>query len=435
MTSKPLHITDIISRGVLVLLAVCLQIQVTLFASDDYLGLRINTADFLIPFAGLFIIGSLAFKNSVWPRFKKPFGYWAPILLSTIIMLGILNGYRLQDSWSHWAIINKGVGWFVLMAYFAMAGWFSTNKGEEIRDWFFKPFMLFLCFITLSEIIIRSLFIYSIIEPFAFFSAFKVPEMAGFMANRNAFAFIYLTGLIISGIFIVQKWPVSRVEKICFHLLWLTLPLFIILNASRTSFLVLIPLVIFLIFKNWRLFMRSILPMIFIGSLFSPLVYQDATLRNFDNLSSITSLSDQQKRDEMYVGDQLRLEVAKDAFMLFKQNPLTGSGIGSTYEYQKAQGDRKYIAIIDNTPLWLLTELGPFGLIAFAAVFFSMLRSLYKKSQNDESFDGVFAYSVIIALIGFGIFSLLHEILYSRFFWVFLGLALAIPFSKKHQSE
>ena len=180
----------------LLALAVCLQVQVTLFSNPDYQGLRVNAADLLLPFAGIIILGSLLLKRSTMPQFQKPFGYWAPIALSIVMALAILNGFRIQEAWSSWAIVNKGVGWVVLMSYLALGAWITANKGDYIRDSFLRHFIFFLCAIVLLEILFRLFVYYYFISAFTVLDALRSLELlSGLMANRNAFAFLFLSAL------------------------------------------------------------------------------------------------------------------------------------------------------------------------------------------------------------------------------------------------
>lgn len=434
MTDK-ISFSDIIARASLVLFAVFLQVQITVLASPDYLGLRINSADILLPVAGLLILISLLLKRTSWPQWQKPFGYWAPALLSAVIVLAILNGYHIQGAWSSWAIINKGMGWCVLMAYLAMGAWFAANKPADIRDWFLRPFMLFLCVSVICEVTVRILFNHEIVSQFTVLDALKVPELSGFMANRNAFAFLYLSTLTLSCVLWLKDIQIKRIELFCFRALWALLPVFFVMNASRSSLLILVPLVLFIIVNNWRFFALKILPLILIGLIILPITdirRMKSAFRHLDALQE-QSLSfaegetgAQDLKDNVYIGDSLRLHVITDSLTLYKQHPVTGVGIGSVYAYQKTQ-DRKFTVIIDNTPLWVFVEMGPLGFLAFAGVFFSMIFALHRKSKEMTSHEHAFAHAVIFVLIGFGLFSLFHEILYSRFLWVFLGMSLASP--------
>lgn len=432
---------DLIMRGALVALSVFLQVQITLFATDEYIGLRFNSADLLLPFFGLLILASLIFKTSSWPQWQKPFGYWAPALLSAVMIFALLNGYRIQGDWSSWAIINKGVGWCVLMAYLLMGAWFGTNKVTDVQIWFLRPFFIFLILILIVEIALRLCFQYAIIEQFTVLGALKKFELMGLMANRNAFAFLYLSILTVGSILIIDHKKFPRIDTICVQLLWLLLPLFLVMNASRTSFLIVIPLIIYLLCTNWRIFVKAILPMLVAGCIIMPIAYTghfNNAIHYFSNLEKTVTSADTKTetaaQKDLYAGDQLRLNVIKDSLTLLKENPILGAGIGSVYQYQQDQSNRKHVAIIDNTPLWILTEMGPLGLLAFGSVFFSMLTALYRKSRGLDTDYKLFARAVFFILLGFGLFSLLHEILYTRFLWVFIGIALAVPAIKTHQN-
>ena len=181
-----------------------------------------------------------------------------------------------------------------------------------------------------------------------------------------------------------------------------------------------------------------------VGCLFIPFTNTYKIIAAFDNYALLQTQSIQHlkgnidhetAKNNLYTGDRLRLQVIQDSLQLYKQNPLTGVGIGSVFEHQKQQDDRQRTAIIDNTALWIFIEMGPFGFLAFGTVFFSMLIALHRKSKDMEDFDTAFAHAMIFVMIGFGLFSLFHEILYSRFLWVYLGMSLAIPAVKMRQNE
>ena len=285
---------------------------------------------------------------------------------------------------------------------------------------------------------------YGLVPNFTILEALEKPELSGFMANRNAYAFLYLSALVMSSIFLIKDIRLKRIETICFRLLWVLLPVFLVMNASRSSLLVLVPLILYLLIKNWRCFVKNILLFMIIGCLLIPFTNTHKIKSAINNYSLFHTESIQHlkgdtnhetAKNNLYTGDRLRLQVIQDSLQLYKQNPLTGVGIGSIFEHQKQQDDRQRIAIIDNTALWIFVEMGPFGFLAFGTVFFSMLIALHRKSKSMEDFDTVFAHAMIFVMIGFGLFSLIHKILYSRFLWVFLGMSLAIPATKMHQNE
>ena len=103
-------------------LAVALQIQCDLYATSDYLGLRINIADLLVPVAGAGIFLSLILRQSAWPQFSIAHG-WAWIAGLTVIMtLSLVRG-----EWTQWGLLNKYCGWLVLLSLFLWGAWLNMN--------------------------------------------------------------------------------------------------------------------------------------------------------------------------------------------------------------------------------------------------------------------------------------------------------------------
>lgn len=414
--------------------AVFLQMQLTLFSSPDYQGLRVNLADLLLPIAGLFILVSLLLKKSKWPTWQKPFGYWALLLLTGCIVFGILNGYRLQSEWNQWALLNKGIGWIIVLSYFGLGAWLCKNYFNSLRQ-FFNVFLIFFSCFLIFEIILRILIHQELISSFDLFGLLDKRYLAGMMANRNAYAFLYLSLLIIGSVFLISRTSITNIQKICFLLLWLAFPVFFVMCASRSVALVMIPFVLFLLIANWRVLILKILPLVVIGLCIIPfanqMFFKNAVIHFEQSSKGVLS---SESEGSFHNGDQARVQALDSAFTILKEHPFTGGGLGSIYQDQLERSAERPV-IMDSTPIWILVEMGPIAFLIFAVVFITMLMALRYKSQKDESFDSVFAYSMIFVLLGLGIFSLTHEILYTRFLWVLLGFGLTIPAARKHQSE
>ena len=424
------------SRVFLLLFAITLQVQVTLFSSAEYQGLRVSSADFLLPFAGLFILGCLVFKKSNWPRWEKPFGYWAPFLLTAVFVYGLVYGYIVQGGINHWAAYNKGIGWLVLCAYLMAGAWVGTNNARDIRRWFVLPFVMFLVIITALDAILRILLYKEVGLGFVFMGHNFGYDLAGLMVNRNAFAFLFLSALVFTSILLLKRSDLSKIETFAFKALWLLLPVFLALNLSRSSMLILVPFVLYLLVVNWRYFARRILPFVLVGLLAVPftntgkIVRVGATLTQIEqNYDKATNDDAQKTVPRTYQGDRIRFEVLLHCWELIKQHPITGAGLGSILYFQEGKDPRR-ISIMDNTLLWILTEMGPIGLLCFLGVYITMLRALFRHEDHQH-----FSYAIGFMLLGFGIFSLTHEILYSRFLWFFLGLGLAAPALKAHLQQ
>lgn len=413
-----------------IIFAVALQIQASFFTSGDYLGLRLNLADLLLPFVGAFIVGSLLLGKSEWPSWQKPFGYWAPVLLSLLVALACLNGFLIQGEWSKWAVVNKFAGWFVLMGYLGAGAWLVRNARQNLRLIFALSFTTFF--------FIAGLF--SITHHYIFWEIDRslVPHpgayLAGLMGNRNAFGFSLMAAVLLAIEFLPRQTPSTALQKTLHWGFWLLVFACAVAIGSRALYLCLFGIVIVFLFRQRRYFLRFVLPVCAVGVLLVPFMYHNFMYRIVMPVYQMAVLFEQAENMPDYSKhyqivkdyDLPRLTIIKDSLDLIREHPLTGAGLGSMMSHQHtAYG--KNLAVIDNSLLWVLVEMGPIGLFGFVWVYLVILRALYTKE------DEPFLRAVFWLMLVFGIFSLFHEILYTRFLWFMLGLALAVP--KVRQAE
>ena len=412
-----------------ILFAIALQVQISLFASGDYMGLRVSAADILIPLVGLGILISLFLKRSELPQWKKPFTWHLPILMTGVIIMAMINGYMVQGGLSQWALVNKFVGWFLLMAYFYAGGWLAANYHEKSIPLFIKWFCGFFIFTASLEIADQFFRARGItLGPRADWETIR-----GFMGNRNAFAFLFCC---ITGITMLYGFHKKVISTKTTQLFWIIFPLVFLFNGSRTLWVCSIILLIIFIFIDWKKCSRYILPFVLIGicaffifgsekqkGYFSFLPYN-----SINKLYNYIQTPEDPQAENLAIdtGDVGRMEIAKGAAQLIMKYPLQGAGLGSVLYFQE-QEDAQTRNIIDNTGLWLLTETGLVGFGIFIASYIIMVLALTRNVENFRNPEDMLSLAALVILLCFGIFSLLHEILYTRFFWFILGMALAIP--------
>ena len=128
--------------ALLFVFGIALQMQITLFAQDGYSGLRINLADFFLPFAGLWVLFLLVTKRALWPVWSSRYVLPALISLFCFMSIALVHGYYINGAWSYWALINKYAGFLVLLSYFALGSWIMTNSKDmsQTLSCFFKIF-------------------------------------------------------------------------------------------------------------------------------------------------------------------------------------------------------------------------------------------------------------------------------------------------------
>lgn len=423
---KKLHFLSIL---LLSGLACLIQVQVLIGKSDTYMGIRINLGDFLLPIIGLYIVISLLLKKSSWPKWRAPYNDVFFFSLTGVIIIGLVNTYIKHGEIGTWAILNRGVGWGILSGYLLLAGWCITNLSHQIFTIFLRVFIG----TALGTIIIGTC--YFLLTQYGIKQSGNLDykALSGFLGNRNAFAFFMLCTVIIYTTLDQNKiFLFSQAQEAIMHLTWICLPIAMIFNGSRAGWVGCGLVIVWFFFRECRHFLRYILPALLISSILICTMY-------FNNPASVFRENQQQKvvfiqKDHLRAKtDSLRITVANDALELWNNNKVLGSGIGGFLTYQEGKYG-KVLDQIDNSALWVLTELGIVGAIAFGTFYIIVLITLCKNYKSQNNIYGAFSQSMVIILILFALFSLVHQILYARYLWLLLGFALALPL-KENQSK
>lgn len=399
--------------------AIALQIQITLFVTDNYLGLRINLADIALPFLGVFVIGSLLIKRTKWPQWERPLlTYISVVSLVGVLSVAMLSSYFTNGDLSRWALINKYFGFMILISYLLLGGWLATNsKASNLPLYFTK----FFCGFFILTIVLS-------IAALIFECLFSIPlwignyHWDGLIANRNTFMLVAIFSLIAVEVY--NRSCEKLFPRWIYSLFWALLPFFVLFNASRTFWIIggVISLIIFL--TRPVKFIKEILPLIVIGSVLCAGLIVILGASKLDNFSQMTHLKNLIGADQVeYMGDEQRLIALEDGLELYqKSNPVIGSGLGSYREFQiEKRGG--FINIIDFTALWLLVETGALGLFVFTGFFCLCLWLFYSHGTNAVN-PSPFHLSLLFFLIAFAAASVLHEFAYTRYVWFLLGLGL-----------
>ena len=82
--------------------------------------------------------------------------------------------------------------------------------------------------------------------------------------------------------------------------------------------------------------------------------------------------------------------------------------------------------VIHSTPVWVLAELGLIGFVVLSVIainILNLLSCLIKKKPENAC--------LLIIMVHFLVFGLVHEIFSQRIFWLAIGLCLAVPLNQR----
>lgn len=408
-------------------LAILLQIQISLFRHEGYLGLRINAADLILPLLGILVFARLAFRKDRLPAWRIPGFYIWISALSALMIFALFNGYNNSGEWNTWALVNKFTGWFVLLGYLGLGGWIANSAGQPGIAVVKSVSLIFWGIVTIASL--AWLISFDLKYDLSYY------PMGSLMANRNAYAFLWFCMLALMTTSQMRK---TGRPAWWFYGMWALVPLFYVYNGSRAGFVVFVFLMLVFSILHFRFTLRHILPPLLAGILACTLFYSNfssyaygltsGNIRNSAQLIQAGKMSREQANQILiYEGDKMRIRTYGDALELWSRHPVTGGGLGSFQTFQiEKHGEFK--EIIDCTFLWLLAETGLAGLLALILFFASGLWVLFKQIRKHDP-TGLYL-AVFLMMIIFAIMSLVHELLYTRFLWFFMGLALAWP--KEH---
>lgn len=270
------------------------------------------------------------------------------------------------------------------------------------------------------------------------------------MGNRNAYALLMMCGTIFLLVF-ARRVP-GFLPRFVLPLYLFALPFVAIYNGSRAVWILLVLTGLYFVIRHFRWSLRHIIPALLCGALLATLTFthtdQSPTKRKqIKRISKTISalqekgpdiledVSKQDKKVRQLASELIRVRNAKISIEIWRDHPLIGGGLGAILAYQNAHYDpqKVYIDIMDCTPLWLLAETGVIGLLAFSGFYILILRALWHKvrplpADKNAAFSRVqpleaaFAEALFLFMLAFGMMSLLHEILYTRYLWVMMGI-------------
>jgi uncharacterized membrane protein YbhN (UPF0104 family) len=350
--------------------------------------LNVNLADPLAILAGvLFILTAIRMRRP--PCWRVAHVNTAVAAATIVLAVSLLIG-AWRFGWTEWAVVNRFLGWFVLLSY-AATGALIVNEGQD------EGLRILMLTFAGSAAAIAGLEAGLILLKAAGIDAPVATAAAkGFAQNRNAFALQLL--MATSAAIVFARGLSQRVLLLSLMMLGLWYA------GSRSGWIGMV-LVLALGVCLRAACLRGIgLALCCAGAVAA------ATVAIFQTPAFFPEASATHERLISIFG----------GLRLFTEHPIFGAGLGA-FRNESVMSPGGIPLVIHSTAVWLLAELGLVGFVLFAGFAIFVLAGQWAFARTQKA-----SALVVLCLVAFGLMSAPADMLYQRTFWLLIGAGLAL---------
>jgi putative inorganic carbon (hco3(-)) transporter len=366
-----------------------IQVQVLQSAdAEDVSGsLRLAPSDGVLMLAVLLAATKFRIRIRAW-------SFWQPATC-VVFTVASLSAALQQGSLSRYIYLNKDIGLLVLFVGYAMVTTIATDW-QELR----KVLKVFIWSVTLQNVVGLGAFVVAASTGIDLpWTSYGGQRLSGLLVDANAYGGLLTLTLTLAEVASSGSVPLLGRKGLLFCRISLSLG--ILFTFSRTAWLSLLPLFAFLVVRRGR----ALAQLAFSGVVGLLLISTFMGDRLLDLVQTMA------RRPEHVRG---RFELADHAFQHFANNPILGGGLGSFLESEGA--------IVHNTVLWILADMGLLGLIAVGGLigwyFAAGLRVLRAAPLSEKRIVvGLCLGHAAMFCLSMGV-----EGLYQRHWWLIMAL-------------
>jgi hypothetical protein len=373
--------------------------------------LNVNLADPIAILGGAFFMLK-AFKQRRLPRWRVDHVNISLAAATLSLGLGLLIG-AFRFGWTDWALINRFLGWFVLLAFGATGALAVSEGGKDALRIVLLTYAGATAGVALLEV---GLVVASALGFWLPHELIDPGSAMAFAQNHNFFAFQLLMALAVTLVIV-------RESNLRFVLLTLMLTGFWF-AGSRSGWISATCVCAAGIYFGSATTRQVVTATICAGCL-AAIVAVLSSLHLYELLIGVHAAPSAGFLAPPIVPTEAstheRLISILGGLKLFAAHPLFGAGLGA-FRNQMILGSSGLPLLIHSTAVWLLAELGLVGFLIFAVPAAYIWASEWLRARQNQA-------SAVVALccVAFAVMSGPADMVYQRTFWLLIGAALAVP--------
>ena len=374
--------------------------------------------------------GALVALLLITKRLPFPLPRYAAVCLLgvSLLILGGLAVAYFHDILGSWALINRGIGWLILLSYVAVPSAFIAMSGEHGRALIIRTAVTAAVAVCLLQLGGMITVMANVPIPR---DVFMMP-LQGYVDNQNAFSLqlAMITVLLAVG----TQNRVFR-QTIGLIVVFAIIGLTVYFTRSRTGFILIVAIALWMFglaftatIKDWvsrhnlRLGAIALCVAMVVGlAMPYAIAYFSATFHGGDvdeMLVTLTRPDTLGARVSDPPSEADRWMTISDGWKLFLDHPILGSGLGAYVQQRVASGQRG--DVIHSVPVWLLAETGVFGFALILVLTWMIARQGWKLRASPVT--AAYGWGLLATLAVITVGGLVHDFFYQRIFWFLFGI-------------
>jgi len=381
--------------------AVCVLFQIHIPVGAGQLN--VNLADPIALLAGaLFVLHAVTRRQ--WPQWRiGALNRSIAVATATLGLSLLLGAWRF--GWTDWALINRFLGWFVLLAFGATGAMIAAAGGRDGVSALLLTYVAATAGVALLELVLVLVNALGLDVPQALVDP---GNLKAFAQNRNSFAFQLLMAMAAALVLLRGRGPRILIFTLMLVAFWYA--------GSRSGWIAIACLLAAGIHLRATTIREVAITLLCAGLCIVTIsvvwMLQTSTAAG-EMLGPSYRWPSEGSTDE-------RMLTIAGGWKLFVENPLFGAGLGAFSQLTLAADGKPLV--IHSTALWLLAELGLVGFAVFAIPAVYVWVSEWSRARSEPS-----AAITALCFVAFAVMSAPADMAYQRTLWLLIGATLALP--------